>query len=359
MRANFDIESTDNHFERYTHVRSELVFDTCPNLKPTISILIPTFKRPHLIKDAIDSAFNQKTDVTFEVVVVDNDADCEFENELKALISSYSNFNIRYYRNEENIGMFGNWNRCIELSRAEWFTILNDDDILNENFLQIAFDYLEKDCELKMVSTSPIRFGSNSELNLVKKSVKRYSLISCLKMLEGHFTNGTLGSIYNKKEAVKIGGFDECLYPTCDYHFAMKFVYNNKCALIDNNLAYMRWMENESMKINVVKLFIKNDYIMWGQVINLLSDQSIIPAWKKHWLKYRSRLLTIVKLPKYKKLLNLKSVEELENSLDFSILRVEKIFNYFYPRSIIRLNIILAYDKRELFERITGKLNFL
>ena len=34
---------------------------------------------------------------------------------------------MKYYKNEKNIGMYGNWNRCIELSNGEYLTILNDD----------------------------------------------------------------------------------------------------------------------------------------------------------------------------------------------------------------------------------------
>ena len=45
--------------------------------------------------------------------------------------------NIKYYQNEKNIGLFGNWNRCVELSTSKWVAMLHSDD-------EILDDYFEK-----------------------------------------------------------------------------------------------------------------------------------------------------------------------------------------------------------------------
>jgi glycosyltransferase involved in cell wall biosynthesis len=52
---------------------------------------------------------------------------------------------LRYFVNRENIGMFGNFNRCIEHARGEWMTILNDDDLLDADFLERMFVVLDRD----------------------------------------------------------------------------------------------------------------------------------------------------------------------------------------------------------------------
>lgn len=76
--------------------------------------MIPTYKRMSLLDKAIHSVTNQMTNYNYEIVVVDNNPDtpiCEIE----MLLRKYSN-NLSYYKNEENIGMFGNWNRCVLLA---------------------------------------------------------------------------------------------------------------------------------------------------------------------------------------------------------------------------------------------------
>jgi len=42
---------------------------------PEVSIMIPAFRRLHLLDEAIRSALAQRTRIPFEVVVVDNDAE--------------------------------------------------------------------------------------------------------------------------------------------------------------------------------------------------------------------------------------------------------------------------------------------
>lgn len=285
MRSNFDIESTDNHFERYTHVKSELIFDTCPNLKPTISIMIPTFKRPHLIKDAIDSAFNQKTDVTFEVVVVDNDADCEFENELKTLISSYSNFNIRYYRNEENIGMFGNWNRCIELARATRMTILNDDDLLHPDFIAKTYDKAEKSA----ISVGHTCFSEMTDFHWENNNKSESKTLTLSDFFLGNPVPGSLGLLMFKEQAICLGGYNPKLWPTSDYDFSYRYSKLFAIKKVSSKLAAYRWQDNESLKVSTLEGFLSNDIDMRRKIIESGSFSKL----KTVVLRFFSDIITV------------------------------------------------------------------
>lgn len=133
MEHNF-FEYKDN-FAKYKHIKSNLLVGEIENiLNPKITIAIPTYKRAVLISDSINSILNQVKFDDYEIIIIDNEANQE-ENETEKLMKQYNNPKILYYKNEENIGMFGNWNRCIELARGKYITILNDDDWLEEEFL--------------------------------------------------------------------------------------------------------------------------------------------------------------------------------------------------------------------------------
>ena len=54
-----------------------------------------------------------------------------------------NNSKIKYIKNEKNLGMFENWNKCIKESAGQYVTLLNDDDELAQNFLQTAKNYLD------------------------------------------------------------------------------------------------------------------------------------------------------------------------------------------------------------------------
>lgn len=91
---------------------------------PLFSILIPTWKRVQPVVQALDSIGQLAADT--EVVIVDNGSEpCIFE-ELQSRVGSRPG--VRLFRNEQNLGMVKNWNRCLELARGEWLGLLCSDD---------------------------------------------------------------------------------------------------------------------------------------------------------------------------------------------------------------------------------------
>ena len=133
----FDLMKYVDNFKKTEHIKSVLVFgdpSLCPN--PFISIVIPTYKRPELLKIAIQSALNQVNFIcTYEIVVVDNEYSDNAITKTHELMLEFSKFNVLYYQNIKNIGMVGNWNRCISLSLGCWVSFLHDDDALAPHYL--------------------------------------------------------------------------------------------------------------------------------------------------------------------------------------------------------------------------------
>lgn len=114
------------------------------NKQPLVTIAIPAYKKKY-IKEAIDSALNQDYK-NIEVIIVNDKSPYN----LKDIIDQYEDNRIIYYENERNIGKHNpvnNWNRCIELAKGDFFTLLCDDDILMPNFvselLKLADKYKE------------------------------------------------------------------------------------------------------------------------------------------------------------------------------------------------------------------------
>ena len=57
---------------------------------------------------------------------------------------------LRYYKNVQNIGLFGNWNRCFQLACGKWVVLLHDDDLIFDDFLLKTVYYLNRipDCTI-------------------------------------------------------------------------------------------------------------------------------------------------------------------------------------------------------------------
>ena len=231
--------SMTNHFERYKDIKSNLIVgEENPDATPLVTIAIPTYKRPKYLKEAIDSALNQKDFHDYEVIVVDNDPDNESYTE--KLISTYPKGKIKYYRNEKNIGMFGNWNRCIELSKGKWVSLLHDDDYLKDDFLatwhkvmqnnksdyySFGFENLDPG---KKIERKRLKFLNSGLLKLIKKVLHFYEDGRNLKKTDlffGNFVYGCLGLVIEKEKAMLCGGFNEDFYPRSDTAFWIQSFY--------------------------------------------------------------------------------------------------------------------------------------
>ncbi len=97
-----------------------------------VSICIPNYNMDRFVRETIESALNQRY-ADIEVVVVDNDS----TDSSWSIIESYSgDARFRCYRNDGNIGMVRNWNRCLEYSKGYYVILLSADDILEPVFVE-------------------------------------------------------------------------------------------------------------------------------------------------------------------------------------------------------------------------------
>ncbi|PSV32327.1 glycosyltransferase family 2 protein [Photobacterium sp. GB-72] len=259
---NFDLNHKFNTFENNAGIKSSLIIENCKREKYDVSIMIPTYNRPVLLLETLFSAIKQKTSLSYEIVIIDDTPECVINNDIISIINNENNCAIRYFHNDTNIGLFGNWNRCIELARAEWFTILNDDDILADSWLDDMMALKDNNsfvgCRCKRF-TDIKEISSYFQSGYFRKEKVRHKIVPIEHLFFGMWTNGTLGTLLNKKIALDIGGFDEKLYPMSDWHFYFKYANVKKLKIINENLVFNRWLENESMKLDVVKGQIKTN----------------------------------------------------------------------------------------------------
>jgi glycosyltransferase involved in cell wall biosynthesis len=101
-------------------------------MTPLVSIIIPTFDRPHYLQEAIDAALAQ-THANVEVLVFDNGT----LDETLAVGEEAARRDprVRFRRNERNLGMSGNFNALGAAARGEFLVAIGDDDRLLPDFV--------------------------------------------------------------------------------------------------------------------------------------------------------------------------------------------------------------------------------
>ena len=113
--------------------------------RPFISICIPTYNRPDLLKTLLDS-IQQQTFTDFEILINDNSSD----ESVQMLTDSYRPYlPISYERNLPPVSAGNNCIKVMQRANADWIKIMHDDDWFDsENALQVFADcalHSEKD----------------------------------------------------------------------------------------------------------------------------------------------------------------------------------------------------------------------
>jgi glycosyltransferase involved in cell wall biosynthesis len=114
--------------------------------RPLITIAIPTWNRASLLKDCVASALAQ-TYPKIEVLISDNAS----TDDTLEMLKSFHDSKLRILTNSENIGLIGNWNKCVHEAKGEYIVIVADDDILAPMFLEKCVELLNEEPGLPII----------------------------------------------------------------------------------------------------------------------------------------------------------------------------------------------------------------
>ena len=255
-----EIMTKHDCFKKYKQVQSVLISGETEKSEPKFSIVIPTYKRVETLSDTIQSCLNQTGEIDYNVIVVDNNPERNDATEL--YIASLNNPKIKCYKNAENIGMTGNWNRCIELCEGEYAVLLHDDDILSSTYLFNVLRVLSKypSADVLYVGRKVWRQNKGAARPQMADSGRRYPLfkatfINCL-LPKSHVPTGL---VLKKNSCIALGGFDERTYPSPDYYFFSYAVANGLSVYVYTKpLFTYRYSVNESLKEDTKLDFVRS-----------------------------------------------------------------------------------------------------
>ncbi len=104
---------------------------------PRVTIAVPVYNGADYIEAAVLSACAQ-TFADIEILVVDNDSTDDTVARVSAI--AQTDPRVRLVCNETNVGMTGNFNRCLELAAGEYVKFLCADDLLDPDCTQRMLD---------------------------------------------------------------------------------------------------------------------------------------------------------------------------------------------------------------------------
>lgn len=131
---------------------------------PKLHLLLPTYNRSHILESTLENVMNQDCHPAYwQITVVDNNSTDNTIEILSKYSKIYNNFD--YVINESNIGLFGNLNRCIDLSRTKKFMIIHSDDSVEINLVSRAIYIAEMLPDAGLIfGQSKVYISENDEL---------------------------------------------------------------------------------------------------------------------------------------------------------------------------------------------------
>jgi len=194
---------------------------------PSVSVVIPTYNRVHLLERALDSVLGQ-TLAADEIIVVDDGSTDDTASTLKSLHPE-----VKLIQ-QDNLGVSAARNTGISAARHDWIALLDSDDVWHENKLKRQITALNNAPEYLICHSDEIWIRNGVRVNQMNKH----------KKAGGHIFQHCLPLCAISPSAVmihrslfdEIGLFDENL-PACeDYELWLRICSRYPVLFIDEAL---------------------------------------------------------------------------------------------------------------------------
>jgi len=119
-----------------------------------VSVIITTYNMERYIKKSLESALNQITNFSYEIIISD---DCSTDNTLKILEHYQIMYDkkVRIINSATNTGIIENIKRALKSAKGKYIAFLDADDYwITNDKLQKQYDILEKQLEIDYVYTN-------------------------------------------------------------------------------------------------------------------------------------------------------------------------------------------------------------
>lgn len=265
---------------------------------PLISIIIPTYKRAHLIGETLDSILAQ-TYTNWECIVVD-DGSSDYTRELMGFYCKRDS-RITFYKRPQNYlkGPNGCRNFGFKKSRGDWIKFFDSDDILLPEALNL---------HLKELSQKDVIITKVKYINEQGKHINlEHNYMPVKNLIEDYFIGGityyTFGPLWKRNFLQKQTClFDEKISNYDDWDFNLRMLYQEpRIAYIHEPLILYRLHENslskELIKLNYEEL--KSEFYARKKHLKILKKNSkvnflFLKEYDKNRCKYKLKKALVV-----------------------------------------------------------------
>jgi glycosyltransferase involved in cell wall biosynthesis len=198
---------------------------------PAVSVIIPTYNRVAMVREAIESVLAQSY-ADRELIVVDDGSTDETEAAIASLIPQLT------YVYQEHRGVSAARNRGASLARGKYLAFLDSDDLWLKDKLQRQMRFMESHPEARICYTDEIWIRRGVRVNPMKKHRKYSGMIfpHCLPLC----IISPSSALFARGLFEEAGMFDEALAVCEDYDLWLRIAARQPIYLVDEPLIVKR-----------------------------------------------------------------------------------------------------------------------
>jgi glycosyltransferase involved in cell wall biosynthesis len=189
---------------------------------PSITTVIPTYRRPRLLRRAIESVLAQ-TYSNFRVCVYDNASGDETESAVREFMKYDSR--VHYIQRPENIGLWRNSGDALRRVSTPFCSYLSDDDVVLPRFFELALAGFAGNPVAGFSATTTLEMDTQGRIRGAHLLNWRPGVYpppeGVLAMLE-HGQPLITGTLFRHKVLDEVGYFDETLGNPGDWDLELR-----------------------------------------------------------------------------------------------------------------------------------------
>ncbi len=207
------------------------------------TVVIPTYNRAELVKEAIQCVLCQ-TFKEFELIIVDDNS----TDQTKDVVASFKDDRVEYIVNNRTKGPAGARNTGIYRAKGEWVAFLDSDDVWFPKKLEWLYKKTqETDHNVGLIYTgfTNYEFDKKQEISTVVPEKEGFILNDLLYM---NYI-GTFSVVAIRTELLnRVDGIDERFYCFEDCDLYVRIASLSKVACIKESLTYVRTTNKDRLE---------------------------------------------------------------------------------------------------------------
>lgn len=164
------------------------------------TIIMPVYNTAHAVIRAIDSVLHQ-TDPDFELIIVNDASPDHADHIITEHLKKVNDSRVRYFLNEQNIGLSETRNRGLSQARGQWLAFLDSDDAFTPTFLERMHHWTNDEIDVVVCAHDVVTRDGNQRTRLRGKTGIFTGHEAMLKLLRDETTPYVWDKIFRASTA--------------------------------------------------------------------------------------------------------------------------------------------------------------